>query len=129
MLNRKEQGEVSLRGELALMGYVIEVTNDFLPKVIDYIFSVLKNTHNLQIEADGESVVKESNKYCKAKPRYLAVNGIDDMIVLTIVKDKANILSDEGVLSYVYNVTVPWFSELGYTFFRKNAKGKIHRVG
>lgn len=81
-----------------------------------------------------EKAVSGMNQYNKNKVTHLVVNTLEDMVLITLVKDDSvktvpwDLLTRDGVLAYVFNVSQPDFSELGYVFFTYR-NGFIRRIG
>lgn len=126
------KGELSARAETALMGRAVMLQDrDNLIYVIDYICKVLKCT-----SVTGEQILELAEKHLeeKTKPIGLVCNTIgSEMKCLTVIlKDfdgsHFQIDDESGVLCYVYNFTVPDFSELGYCYFKKSPSG-VRRIG
>lgn len=126
------KGELSARAETALMGRAVMLQDrDNLIYVIDYICKVLKCT-----SVTGEQILELAEKHLeeKTKPIGLVCNTIGgEMECLTVIlKDfdgsHFQIDDESGVLCYVYNFTVPDFSELGYCYFKKSPSG-VRRIG
>lgn len=128
-MTRARENQLHAKAEVILMGIAQPVDcNEEAELLVDYMLDVLN--HN---EVEGKDVIKDAIKYCKnGKIRHITTNTIEDMAMITLTLEtdedegKYDVTSPNGVLSYVYNVTCPLFSELGYTFFEiKN--GKLHR--
>lgn len=135
IVTKTPQGVLSARAEVAMMGTVIQIHHESdLIYILDYISKTLDST--IKQSFNAKEVVNNAFKYCKNPVvHHLCVNTIEDMLVITLTMttdeddEEYNLLSSQGVFSYVYNVTCPDFSELGYTFFAKKESGRVRRVG
>ncbi len=120
------------KAEIALRGIAVEInTNEEAIDVLDEIAVILEE------DFTGARVFKEAVRYCKGvEIEYLSVNTLDDMILIALTmttdedeeEEPYDILNNNGVFGYVYNVTYPDCSELGYSFYElKN--NNIVRIG
>lgn len=126
------KGELNAKAELLMMGFVQQITNiNNIRYIIDYVSKVLHES----ITAD--EVIENAYKYISNKDKIhivgLSINTImEEMICLTLIlKDDEdglfNIEDPDGVFCYCYNYTYPDYSELGYSYFRRD-NGKLHRI-
>lgn len=124
------------KAEVALMGHVIEVSDDTeLRNIINYIAQVVNDNE----ECPAEEILTEAFQYTNTKKyrvSHISVNTLlGDMVVLTLIlstttrKTPVKLDSFSGVFSYCYNFTAPFCSELGYTFYEKRPNGTYHRIG
>ena len=130
----KVKSMLAAKAEAILMGLMQPITdNGEAEVIIDYILGVIEIE-----DTTGAEIMKLALRYVKngADVRFIHVGRISGFRMMTLVlqdkKSKAktvNLLSNNGVFSYVYNFDAPDLSELGYTFFQKDYNGKIHRMG
>lgn len=144
----KIKNEMATRCELALMGKVVEVTdNSEVQAMTDYILSALG-----MLDADSPQDIfnDEINQYSRSaglenNVKYLVVNKIGGMRCITYLLENSD-KDPEGDYyypapfeedygsgfpsshCYVYNVDCDWFSEFGDCFFIKHTDGFYHRV-
>lgn len=138
--------EQKARCEKALMGYVVPVVNEELESLIEYSLKVIHcNEEDYDAKKEAKEVMYrifeyDSNKTYKVK--WFTINKVvEDFIHLCFViespdkenpywevPDNLNDLAGNEYFSYVWNDTVPWFSELGYTAYDKRY-GRVRRVG
>ena len=122
--------------EASLMGFVITITgDDHLLHIVDYVLNVFKNCGSL-IDTNAKEIFAEVNRYNSEEVAvsHFCISSTDFGVLMTFVRDDElkdyslnSLVTDMGVLAYVYNVDCPECSELGYVFF-DNVKGKIKRV-
>lgn len=133
-------GVMSAKAEAMLMGFTIaldsideKINRTEVVWYVSYILSVLnQNTPADNVEEAGR-VYEGMTRYGKNIAKHITVNTIDGMVMIALTlddgEDEFPVLDTEyGVFSYVYNITVPDFSELGYTFYEKRAN-TYHRIG
>lgn len=117
--------ELNARSEMALMGIVMEVpSNDTAADMMDYILEVLDASKPVG-HIVGSEIVRDAFQFMDSNPviTHIVVNQVDDMRLITLVIDTDNeknthLTDPDGVFCYVYNIDVPYFSELGYTWFK-----------
>lgn len=118
------------KAKKALNGYTVPInTNEEAIDVLDEIAELLEE------DFTGAEIFKEAIRYCRdAEIEYLSVMIYEDMILIGLPmttdedEEPFNILSEQGVFGYVYNVTCPECSELGYSFYVE-FEGELVRVG
>ena len=132
-ITKKRQGELSAHAETLMMGITKDVST-LTPEEVEFMIDYVLKT--LGSEATAQEVLAGSVKYCKNPViHHLNVSTTMDMRMIAIMmstdedEEPYDILSRDGVFSYVYNIDAPFCSELGYTFYRKNPAGRIRRVG
>lgn len=109
---------------MAVLGVTVDViSNEQLKFMVDYILYLLKEEQNVAHDLDSaETILEAVNKYNSnnVPVSHLTVNFTEFGILLTFVRDEEmkTLTQESGVLSYVYNLTHPECSELGYTYFR-----------
>lgn len=126
--------DMKARCELALMGKVVQCTNEEVQAMTDYIIKVLKASNEyLEEEKD---ILSKINAYGDHRVKYLVCNTImGEFNCITFLLDDdeepipQDLSTDYGVFCYVYNVTDPMLSELGCCFFEKKLDNYYHRVG
>lgn len=119
-----------------MMGFTIPIqSKDHLKHMLNYMKSPCQFVYK------ADEVVEASQKYVKNKEqlqyRHLnicRIKGVGTLlgIVMTTEEDQStdyNLLSEDGVFGYVYNVDYPECSELGYMYFGKKDGGRIGRIG
>lgn len=89
------------------------------------------------VEEDGETLVHQALQYSgpDARITFMQFNMLDDMYIITCVistpeapyETEEQLVDPMGAFGYVINLTVPYFSELGYSFFEASEDG-IKRV-
>mgnify|MGYP001404329474 CR=1 FL=1 len=131
--------EAMTKGELAMMGIVMPVINNKEAiEITDYILKTLVATKQTSIEDSGTEILdNQINRYGKNQVRHIVVNTIHDMVMITYTLEgdgdeepfPEDLTTQDGVFSYVLNLTVPMFSELGYTFYEKRQGGNYYRIG
>jgi hypothetical protein len=125
--------------ESVLQGNTIPVIDEeHLKFILDYV----KGARGF--DYDSDAVIKGSKRFVK-NPHYVHINlsQIADMTMIAMtmheVDDDAengmsdsiepyDLLSEYGVFGYVYNIDVPDFSELGYSFYELEGN-KVKRIG
>ena len=118
------------KAEKVIKGYTVPInTNEEAIDVIDEIAEILEENFT------GAEVFKEAIRFCRdVEIKYLSVMLYEEMILigLSMITDEDeepfDILNENGVFGYVYNVTYPELSELGYSFYIEY-DGEIVRVG
>lgn len=139
--------ESKSKAELALMGRVVPIINNKEAiEITDYITNVLKvSHHNLDIESGTEVIDNRVNQFGHNIVRHMVVNTLMDefqCITYCLQSDPEpdedeeeseqypdDLTTHDGVFSYVYNVSAPDLSELGYTFYEKRVDNTYHRIG
>lgn len=131
-MTKKRQGELSAHAEALMMGITKDVST-LTPEEVEFMIDYVLKT--LGSEATAHEVLAGSVKYCKNPViHHLNVSTTMDMRMIAIMmstdedEEPYDILSRDGVFSYVYNIDAPFCSELGYTFFQKTGS-RIRRVG
>lgn len=135
LYNRPNKPELNAKAEMALMGATVVCDNNAQADyILNYIFNVLDHK-----DTTPEKVIEEAFKYSKGdvkRIRHLVVNTLVDgqvCIAMTLTTSKEEekyykLVDPQGTFAYVYNLTTPIFSELGYCFF-KDVGGLVKRVG
>jgi len=124
MMNRMTKED---KIKLAILEMVIPInSNEEAVEVIDGIARRLKKSFT------GKEIVELATKYTEGTIKYLSVDEYEGMTLISLPletdEEPCYITNNSAVLSYVYNVTVPELSELGYCLF-KEYDGEIVRVG
>ena len=134
--------KVSAKIEMALMTRsVFEVEEGEEEYAVNYLLHVFG--HNNVTSA--KEVLKSAFHYLSknVKVKFMSVNVIMDMAMIAFVmvsdepKDELpstetqykELVNEEGILCYVYNMDAPDCSELGYSFFDYDSIGFIRRIG
>lgn len=133
MITKARMNELKTHAEALMMGFTVEVSELPLEETEYIIDHVLKT---LGSDARALDITIDAFKYCKApRIKHLNVCNVIDMRMLTLTlttkedTEPYDILSRNGVFSYVYNIDAPFCSELGYTFFEQKPKDIIRRIG
>lgn len=127
------KGERASRCELALMGKVVEASNEEVQEMTNYILLAMGST----LEVDIQSRVLDNG--CDVK--YLVANLVEDMKCITFLLEYTGEDADDTpkpfeedygsgypcAFCYVLNADVPEFSEYGDSFFEKLSDGYYHR--
>lgn len=126
----KQQNEWNANAEAALMGFVVEVKSpEHLKHMIGYVLWTLKQ--DPKAEENAESIFKDIHEFnSEGTPvSHFAINNYNIGTLMTFVRDEdmKSLADENGVLSYVYNMTYPDCSELGYTFFQV-VRGQFKRI-
>lgn len=94
----------------------------------------------LSVKFDGKDIIYKILEYTDGSGQVQHMNvsqsrldkDVMVMVALTLTtnedEEPYDLLSENGVLAYVYNVTAPDLSELGYTFYKKR-NDKVVRIG
>jgi len=122
-----------VKAELSLMGKVVAVdSNVEAAEITDYILNVVDEDHLLS----GQQIISEHvNRYGENIVKYMVVNTVMDWVQITyVIEDEEypvpeNLDTYDGVFGYVYNVSDPELSELGYVFFGRKPNGTYKRIG
>lgn len=135
-------GVMCAKAESMLMGFAVPMdakTEEFnrteVIWYVSYILSVLNGDTPADNLLTARDVWNDINKYSKNIVRHITTNTIEGMKMITFTLDNEEeefperLDTPDGVFSYVYNITCPEFSELGYSFFREKANNMYHRVG
>ena len=131
MVLMSKMSELHAKAEMILMGCAQRIEGEGeLRVMLDYFKSPL----NVQYNTD--EIIRKSVRYCK-NPRFksLSVNMICGMRMIAIGletdedEETFDLLNEYGVFGYVYNIDAPDCSELGYSFYQKDANNFIRRVG
>lgn len=136
----KIKSEVATRCELALMGRVVECSNDEVQVMTEYIFRAIGKDPKSLVNILDNAI----QKYSKTNEvKYLVCNTVMDMKCITYLlastsedveeKFPAPFEEDYGTgypcaFSYVFNTDCDWCSEFGDVFFRKDRDGFYHRA-
>ena len=134
----KIKKELATKCELALMGKVIPCNNDEVQAMTDYIITVLRASNEYLDEE--KDILSKINQYSEQgrelQVKYLVCNTImGEFNCITFLLDDdgepepLDLANHEDVFCYVYNVTDPMLSELGYCYFEKKQDHFYHRVG
>jgi len=127
----EQQSKWNADAEAAMMGFVVDVQSpEHLKHMIGYVLWTLKQDPNA--EKNAQEIFDSIHQYnSEGTPvSHFAINNYRQIgTMLTFVRDNQmkSITSKNGALSYVYNLTYPDCSELGYVFFQK-VDGRIKRV-
>ena len=137
-MNKFKNGKWNADAEVAMMGVVINVADDeHVEYMTAYVLNMLKNVDNGELEGKeptelAKEVLNNAYEYNSgdAKITHFSVNAMDDTVMLAFVRDEEmdKVDDENGALCYVHNVFFPFFSELGYCFF-KNKNGVMRRIG
>ena len=122
-MTKAEKSRIGGKTEIALMGAVVKPeSNEEVKVMCDYIADLLKNTIRLENDEYKEQV---ENVLKNHKATGLSCSRLDDMFLINIVLDDPVIDNEEGVFVYCLNLTIPYFSEFGYSLFEK--RGSFYR--
>lgn len=125
----KTESMMAARCELALMGKVVNCTNEEAQWMLNYICKV--------VELPKVDIMERINRYGHNDVRHIVVNTIEDMIVVSFLLEgegyPAPFATDYECgypcsFCYVCNLSYPDYSEFGDCFFHKKADGFYHRV-
>lgn len=112
------------KAEMMLMGLVTPVeSREEAQEMTDYILNVVRKGRSEDEQDTAEDVMKGVSTDCEIK--HMVVNTLEDMVLITYLLDDGeeeypeDLATRDGVFSYVYNVNISYFSELGYTFYNK----------
>lgn len=115
---------------MMLSGMLINiVSDDHLKHVLGYMIKVIRNAEEVDLN-EVEEVFNKAYRYNSDKDRVecATANKTDFGYMITLVREHVrDITTQDGVLAYVYNVSEPVLSELGYVFFAKS-NGAIRRI-
>lgn len=127
------QGILNAKAEVLMMhgtGGIPINDNEEVPYILNYMFKTL------EIDTTGEEVVKEATKFIKEEYYFrflhLCTTEFGRMITIAIEvpseDENFDVVSEDGVFCYVYNMDAPDCSELGYCFF-KTMNNRTVRIG
>lgn len=125
----KTESMRAARCELALMGKVVNCTNQEAQWMLNYICKVVK--------LPTVDIMKRIQRYNPNNVKHIVVNTIEDMITVSFLLEgedyPAPFATDYGCgypcsFCYVLNLSHPDLSEFGDCFFEKKADGFYHRV-
>lgn len=130
-MNAYSKGELNAKSEIAMMGLVTSVTEeDDVIYMLDYISKVIDG------EAQGIEIYEKATEFINKDETFIV--GInccriyEDACICIIFKDKLNdtfkIDDTDGTLIYTYNMSCPYYSELGYGFYKRKGTS-YHRIG
>ena len=130
-MNTYSKGELNAKSEVAMMGLVTSVTEkDDVIYMLNYISKVIDG------EAQGIEIYKKATEFINKDETFIV--GIsccriyEDVCICIIFKDKLNdtfkIDDPDGTLVYTYNMSCPYCSELGYSFYGRKGTS-YHRIG
>ena len=118
------------KAEMILMGFTLSVENNEEAKyIIDYILKVMNSSET------ADTVIEKASKHCKDM-EIKAINTstvMGDSHLAFAIKTSEdeyefNLVDEDGTFCFVYNISNPELSELGYCFF-ENQHGKVRRIG
>ena len=132
--------EMATRCELALMGKVVECTNEEVQEMTVYLLNA--------IGKDGSKCVNilenAIQKYSKDNNvKYIVTNTVMGMPCISYLLESSSEDEEErypapfeedygsgypSAFCYVFNTACDWCSEFGDSFFEKKADGYYHRV-
>lgn len=131
--------EMRTKAEVLMMGIVVKITSRAEAEFItDYVTKTLSASLSFSTtEPTGKKVVDKAFEFLQNEEpniAYMSLVTMEDMPLIAYVietkeEPSIDILSADGAFSYVYNMQVAYFSELGYTFYKKDKTGMIRRVG
>lgn len=118
------------KAELAMIGLVVQCDNENeCVYMTDYILKTLGK------ETLGRDILTDYiNRHGNFNVKYLVVNHQEDMNMITYLLDSEkesvpeDITTNDGVFCYVYNISIPYYSELGYSFFERTKSGFYRRI-
>lgn len=120
---------VADKAELVLIGRTIGVENHGeLLNILDYVKGILG------VDYVSSDVLQGALKYCaEGCVKFISMSTIEDTILITLLLDTAEeplpqLDAPDGVFGYVYNVSYPVMSKLGYSFYRKSGSS-YKRIG
>lgn len=126
----KTSNETRTKAEMMLMGITQPVTKSELVEIIPIIQSAIGS--NIPCNEVMEQLFKYTQE--GTVPRHAVMNTLmGSMKCLTVTLETADddteydLISEDGVLSTVYNFTFPDCSEMGYTFF-STKNGFVKRI-
>jgi len=133
------KNEISAKSEAALMGMSVPVKGDaeVINGMLKYFDVFFKNANQPGIDTD--EVLRLAFRYVEDKTTvvtHIGVNTLDDMVLITLpLKTAVEIAehgygldSKDGEFCFCYNATYPDYSELGYSYFKKDDLG-YKRIG
>jgi len=123
----------SADAEALLMGFTVPVeSGEHWQYMMNYTAMVLG------FEIDTEEVLRLSKRYLEDPEhtvvRHLNLSSIEDMRMFAMTyegdndEEPYNLLNPDGCFGYVYNVDCKDFSELGYSYYKKDGS-RIKRIG
>lgn len=131
-----QQNKWNADAEAAAMGFVVPIeSEEHVKHVLAYILRIIHlDKKDYDAKSAAEEVFNDAHEFCETPISHISINrwaiGGDKMTMITLVEDDQmqSLTDEDGVLAYVYNVSAPDLSELGYVFFKKD-NGRIHRIG
>ena len=124
------KNELNAKAEVALMGLVTPIRDkDNIIYMLDYISNVIEGSKI------GTEIYNKATEFINLNETYIigisCCRVYDDICINIIFKDKSTTafkLDDpNGVLTYVYNFSADWCSELGYSFYERKGPS-YHRI-
>lgn len=133
--NEFKNDELNAMAEGIMMGYgKYTPGNDRAEYYVGYILRTLAASGVGDADVSGHDVITEALRFCDEGSIIRAVTTCrvgDDFCINLAIETPEDVdfrVGDEmGVLSYVYNVSVPWCSELGYCGYEVAVVGN-HRL-
>lgn len=115
----KHETMLATKAEMIMMGKVMEVKEDDLTFLVEYILQALDEK-----DSTADEIVEAAHKFnSKNQPiTHMVANNSGFGVLLTFVRDEevtksTDLTNEDGVLCYVYNLDYPDCSELGYSYF------------
>ena len=128
-------GDAKARCELAMMGKVVKCTNSEVLDCIKYIGKATE-TWGDAVKEKAETFVENLSKY-KHRVKMMVCNMVYDDKCLTFLLETDDLPkpfeTDYGSgypcsYGYALNLSAPWCSEYGDSFYEKRTDGFYHRV-
>lgn len=123
------KNKLSAKAEASLMGFVQSVDNE---NDLKFILEYAKKSLNATFKVDevlnatfiADEVLKDEIKSLDDyEVKTVVFNKIYDMRYITITlktpDEEFDILNENGVFSYAYNIDCPIYSDLGYSYFKR----------
>lgn len=128
--------EMATRCELALMGKVVECTNEEAQEMTKYLMSAMGKDPSKLVDIVKVTIQKYSDSN---EVKYIVCNTLHGMPCITYLIDTNEedepkpFEEDYGTgypasFCFVFNTENDWCSEFGDCFFEKRADGYYHRV-
>lgn len=121
--------------EVMMMGHTLPVDSvEHLTHLVAYVYGHLFKLEDFaEAKEQAKMIIEKATTWCNSNNTpisHVTVNRTVFGTMLTFVRDEEmeSLTSQDGVLTYVYNLDAPDCSELGYAYFEQEGI-MIRRVG
>lgn len=134
--------ELKAVAEVMMMGFTVPVlVQAEIGTIVKHVVKTLGNSSHPSLKgcengvfSDFVSRLYQYDKNEEYEVTTMSVSRLDGMVLLTVTIDTMresvrykDLDTKDGVFSFVYNIDVPEFSELGYTFYERLGNQNTYR--